>query len=414
MTGSTDRPRWLVIVGAVLIQSCLGAVYAWSLFNAPLMEKFGWGRESVVLTFSIVIGVFALSTIPAGQLQDKFGPRIVAMVGGGVLGLGLALASRASSVVDLYLAYGVIGGIGIGTAYVTPIATCLKWYPDKRGFIAGISVVGMGLGGVVFKPVILALIEGVGVSQAFLILGLVYGSVIMIGAQFLSVPPPGFMPAGWRPPVESAIRPDLNSMQMLRTPHFWALWAIYVMGCTAGLMVIATAANIGTEYFGLSAKTAAYAVVLIAIANAGGRPSWGAISDRIGRSRALVAIYTLTAMSMFVLAFGPTHIAVFMTAMLMTGFGFGGFLALFPSISADFFGTRHVGMNYGLLYTAWGCAAFVGAFLRGLGDTQGSFIAAGFLSIVAGVVALSLRPPAAMRLPGVPRQDPSLITGGPP
>jgi OFA family oxalate/formate antiporter-like MFS transporter len=399
VSDALSRPRWTVIIGAVLIQTCLGAVYAWSLFNLPLMEKFGWSKEPVVLTFSIAIFMFAFSTIGAGKLQDMFGPRVVASGGAILLGVGLALASRATELWHLYVAYGVVGGIGIGTAYVTPIATCMKWYPDKRGFIAGVSVVGMGLGGIVFKPVILALLAKVGVSSAFLYLGAIYAVAILIGAQFLILPPKGYVPAGWIPPVKKNATEDFSTAEMLRTPQFYALWMMFLFGCTSGLTVISMAVNIGVEYVGVPAATAAYAVVAIAVANAAGRPFWGMTSDRVGRMNSLMAIYAMTAGVMVYMSAGYVNQPLFFLLMTLVGFGFGGFLAIFPSVSADFYGTKHIGMNYGLLYAAWGASAFVGPFLRSFLDLQQSFMAAGILSVAAGIAAYLVKHPASLAKP---------------
>jgi OFA family oxalate/formate antiporter-like MFS transporter len=338
--------------------------------------------------------LFAFSTILAGRLQDIFGPRIVASSGALLLGAGLMLSSQASEIWHLYIFYGIIGGIGIGTAYVTPIATCVKWYPDKRGFITGIAVVGMGLGGIVFKPVILNLIESVGVSSAFFYLGVIYTVTILIGAQFLIVPPKGYVPAGWMPAIKKNVTQDFTTAEMLKTSQFYALWIMYLFGCTSGLTVISMAVNIGTEYVGISPVAAAYAVVAIAIANAAGRPFWGSMSDRVGRIKALLIIYAITASMMAYLSVGPMNQIMFFVVMTLVGFGFGGFLAIFPSVSADFYGTKNIGMNYGLLYAAWGAAAFVGPFLRSFLSLQQSFLVAGILSVIAGVVASRVSHPA--------------------
>lgn len=381
------RPRWTVLIGAILIQTCLGAVYAWSLFNQPLMDKFGWNKEATVLTFSIVIAMFAFSTILAGKMQDKFGPRIVASAGAILLASGLLLSSQATEAWHLYIFYGVIGGIGIGTAYVTPIATCVKWYPDKRGFITGIAVIGMGLGGIVFKPVILKLIASVGVSSAFFYLGLIYAVAILVGAQFLITPPKNYAPSGWKPSLKKNAIEDFKSTEMLKTYQFYSLWFMFLFGCASGLIVISIAVNIGIELVGLPSQTAAYAVVAIAIANAVGRPFWGIVSDHFGRMKALMIIYAITALMMCYLSLGTMNEIMFFAIMVAVGFGFGGFLAIFPSVSADFYGTKFIGINYGLLYTAWGTAAFVGPLLRSFLTMEQSFLVAGILSIIAAIVA---------------------------
>ena len=186
---------------------------------------------------------------------------------------------------------------------------------------------------------------------------------------------------------------DFSTAQMLRTKQFYTLWFMYFLGCASGLIVISIAVNIGTEYVGIPAATAAYAVVAIAVANAAGRPFWGMVSDRLGRMNSLVVIYLITSIMMFYLAMGGMGAAMFFVTMTLIGFGYGGFLSIFPSISADYYGTKYIGMNYGLLYAAWGASAFVGPFLRNFVTLQHSFFIAGVLSMLAVIAAYSMKHP---------------------
>lgn len=390
------RNRWLIVVGAVMIQLCLGAVYAWSLFNQPLIDKFGWDKADVVLTFSITIATMAVFTIIAGKIQDKIGPRWVATAGGILLGVGLILASKATSITQLYFFYGIIGGAGIGTAYVCPLATCLKWFPDKRGLISGIAVAGFGAGALVFKPLILSFIASSGVAATFMYLGAIYLVFVVLGAQFLVVPPAGYVPEGWTPPAAAAGGgKDFTTGQMFGTMHFYVLWFMYLFGCTAGLMVIGLAKDIGTNLVKLDPATAANAVVTVALFNAAGRIIWGTLSDKLGRINSLLIMYILAAGAMFAMSSITMTNSSFLLLCSLIGFCFGGFLALFPSVTADYYGTANVGTNYGIIFMAYGSAAILGPKIAtSVPFTQAFLIAAILCAIGAGMTFLVRKAPA--------------------
>lgn len=383
--------RWLVVLGAVLVQINLGAVYAWSLFNQPLIDKFGWAREDVVVTFSITIAVFAFVTIFAGKLQDQIGPRWVATIGGLLLGIGVMLSSQATSLSQLYLFYGVIGGIGIGMTYVCPLTACIKWFPDKRGFISGIAVAGFGLGGLVYKPVIGYLIELTGVSSSFLYMGIIYLVLVVAGAQLLKNPPKDVnLPAN-----PSAVKKgnQFTAKQMLSTYQFYLLWFMFLFGSVSGLMVISFAVDIGVDLANLSLEQAGNAVMVIALFNATGRIVLGKLSDRFGRKNTLVAIYALTALIMIYMSTGVMNYPLFLIAVSLIGFCFGGFLALFPSVTADYYGTKNMGSNYGFMYQAYGLSAFVGPLIvKALPFTQAFLLASLFCVIAIGMAKMVIRP----------------------
>jgi len=380
--------RWLVVFGSICIQLSLGAVYAWSLFNQPLAETFGWSIDDIVITFSITIATFAFFTMIAGKLQDKIGPRWVASIGGFLLGTGLLLSSQASTLTELYLYYGLIGGAGIGMAYVCPIATCVKWFPEKKGFISGIAVAGFGAGGLVFKPIILALMESFGVSNTFRYLGIIYIVLVVGGAQFLKNPP-AYSTGDETHSTTS--QKDFTTKEMLRERSFYALWIMFLMGCTSGLMVISFAVDIGVQIANLTIESAATAVMVIAIFNAGGRIILGTLSDKFGRKTVLSAMYICSSLIMLGMSLIPMSYLLFLLFVSLIGFNFGGFLAIFPSITAEFYGTKNIGLNYGLMYQAYGVAAFVGPFIATTFGFTTAFLVAVALNIGGVLVATQLR-----------------------
>ena len=385
--------RWLVVLGAVLIQINLGAVYAWSMFNQPLIDKFGWAREDVVITFSITIAVFAFVTIFAGRLQDQIGPRWVATIGGLLLGIGVMLASQATTLFQLYFFYGVIGGIGIGMTYVCPLSACVKWFPEKRGFISGVAVAGFGLGGLIYKPVIGNLIEQSGVSESFLYIGGFYLVLVLLGAQLLKNPPKDMQISSNQ--SRSVVDPEneFTAKEMLSTHSFYLLWIMFLFGSVSGLMVISFAVDIGVDLVNLTLEQAGNAVMVIALCNAAGRIVLGKLSDRFGRKNTLMISYGLTALVMFYMSTGMLNYPLFIIAVSLIGFCFGGFLALYPSVTADYYGTRNLGSNYGLMYQAYGISAFAGPFIvKSLSFTQ-AFLFAGLLCAFAIIMAVLVKVP---------------------
>lgn len=392
--------RWLIVSGALIMQLSLGAIYTWSLFNNPLVEKFGWDPTATVFTFSVTLVFFAISVIVAGRIQDKIGPRIVATAGGILTGLGVAAASFVTTPMMLYVTYGFIAGIGIGSAYVTPLATCIKWFPDKRGLINGLVLAALGIGGVIFKPVILHFIAAYGVSTAFLYLGIIYGILIVIGAQFLVIPPEGYTPPGWTPLEASttdgflAGAIDYTTGQAMKTPQFYVLIIWMVITVTSGLMVISVAADIGMTMVGLSLTDAGNAVVTISLFNAVGRLFWGGISDKVGRVPSVLTIVILLGLSMIFMSVISMTYMTFLLATCVVGFCFGGVAALLPTITAEWFGTKNIGNNYGAIFLFYGVSALIAPRLSiALGFETGFLIGAIACGIVA-VITLFAKPPS--------------------
>ncbi len=379
-----SKNRWLVILGALIIQISLGAVYIYSVFKTPLQQMFGWDKSQVALPAQIILASFAIAMIFAGRVQDKIGPRLVATVGGIVLGAGLILASLTQKMGGLswfITTFSVIGGIGVGITYVCPISACVKWFPDKRGLITGLAVAGFGAGGLVFAPIAKSLIESHNVMYTMLALGIIFLVTIIIGAQFLSVPPSDWKPENWQAKAIAAApqKKDYTWQEMLATPQFYLLWLAYFAGCTAGLMIIMNASTIWQSFaanqkavgsvldstvFDAIKTAGATSVSLIAIFNAIGRIAWGKISDSMGsRIKTLIIMFAICSASMLFLNRFTTY-PLFIIGTGLIGFCFGGFLALYPAVTADFYGTKNVGANYGIMFTAYGAGGLLGPWLQ--------------------------------------------------
>lgn len=384
MENKSTFNRWWVVFGAILIQLSLGAIYIYSVFKPALKERFPeWSDTDLALPSQLVLAFFALSMIFAGRIQDKVGPRLIATIGGLFLGAGLLIASFATNLTMFVIGFSIIGGIGVGTAYVCPIATCVKWFPDKRGLITGLAVAGFGAGALLFTPVAKSLISNQGIMTTFMYLGVIFFIAVVIGAQFMRVPPAGYKPAGWNPPVHTstanAVKADFATSEMLKTPQFWMLWLTYFAGCTAGLMIIMNVTNvwqsasflqhlsggdtiIKADIYKAITAAGASAVMIVAILNAVGRIAWGKISDMIGRKKTLMIMLVLAGIVMLVLNFLNAY-GTYIIGVSLVGFCFGGFLALYPALTADYFGTKNVGANYGWMFTAYGAGGLFGPWL---------------------------------------------------
>ncbi len=394
--------RWWIVIGALLIQLSLGAIYAWSVFRKPLESALNITSTQASLPFSFVLIFFALATVLGGRLQDKLGPKIVAIIGGVLLATGMIIASFARNITLLVIAYGIISGIGIGFAYVCPISAGVKWFPDKRGLITGLAVAGFGAGALIVGPLARAMIDALGAFLTFRYLGIAYLVLITIGAMLLRNPPPGYRPAGWNPPQPAAgtpARTDFSAGEMLTTVQFWLIWLTYFAGCAAGLMIIGQTSPIAQEMAKFSKETAAVGVSVLAIFNAFGRIFWGRMSDSIGRKRALFLMFLINAIAILGYFLIPTAPFIFWIGIALVGSSFGGYLAIYPAVTADYYGTKNSGINYGLVFTAYG----VGGLLSNIfaprikeitGNYNAAFIITAALCLIAMLIVLLLKPPA--------------------
>jgi OFA family oxalate/formate antiporter-like MFS transporter len=392
-------------------------LYAWAVFRGPLAQLYGWDKTVTIAPYRWSILFFTIAMIVAGVWQDRRGPRIVGSAGGFLLGTGCLLAAWIGHTPHgLILSYGVIGGLGVGFAYVTPIATCVKWFPDKRGLVVGLAVMGFGVGSLVFAPLLEALIGtdaarfAVTVPRTFVTLAAIFYVVVIGCAQSYRVPPVGWKPAGWDPPAAKAgERAERRPAEMLRTWQFWAVWLVYFFGASVGLTAIGEAAPLIKEMSGTTAVMSGGAALgIMALFNGAGRLGWGAISDRLGRRQALLGMGLLMVVTCSVLLAGATSFWRVLAGLCVVGFCYGGYLAVMPALAADYYGARNIGANYGLLFTAWGLAGFLmPAYVSGIleqarragrlaaGYEQAFYTLAG-IAAVAAAMSLAARRPRAL------------------
>ena len=402
---ATGSNRWLIAAAGVVMQIALGAVYAWSVFRIPLTKSYGWSVSQVTLVFELAIFMLGLASFAGGLWMRRSGPRRVAVAGGLCYGLGVVLAGRAGGhLALLYLSYGVLGGIGLGLGYIVPVATLIKWFPDKRGMITGIAVAGFGAGALMTAPVAQRLILRVGVSQTFTTLGLIYFIAVAGAAVFMRNPPDDYLPAGWQPPFEERQRQsgkDYLLGEALGTWQWYALWAILFLNTLAGISIISQTSPLAQEVTHVSAAAAAGLVGLVSIANGAGRFLWSWLSDYIGRRLVFQLLFLAQAVVFFLLAhvhsFGGLAVLSFIV-LLCYGGGFG----TMPAFAADFFGAKNVGSIYGLMLTAWGLAGLLGpALIAHVRQGTGHYTDA--LNLIAAIMAASLALPLAIRAPGAGR-----------
>jgi MFS family permease len=414
--------RWLVVLGAVLIQLCLGAIYAWSVFTPELIKApYDFTATQTQWIFGVGLASFALTMIAAGRLQAKYAPKRIAALGGIVLGLGYVAASFVgTSFVGLLVCIGIIGGAGIGLAYVVPIAVGVKWFPDRKGMLTGLAVAGFGFGALIWVKLAGSwghLIEILGLSGVFLTYGIVFAAVVLLGSIWMVRPPEDYVPEGWTPPAATSAKGavgvvDFESGSMLKTPQFFALWAMFIAGAMAGLMVIGCIKLFGIDTLqttGMSAAEASAAAgtamaVFYALANGLGRIGWGMVSDKLGRKLSLFLMLFIQGIVMLLFYKMGFSVATLYLGAAIIGFNFGGNFALFPAATADLFGNRNVGPNYGWVFTAYGVGGIVGPVLAGRfrsaavgGDPSAwitPFIVAGVACLVASALTLLLKTPS--------------------
>ncbi|MBN2295082.1 MAG: OFA family MFS transporter [Pirellulales bacterium] len=429
--------RWLVVVGAILIQLCLGAIYAWSVFTKKVTLSldegglYGFSASEAAWIFSAGLATFAVVMVLAGRLQAKVGPRPIAAAGGIVLGLGYILGGfLGDSFLGQLICIGLIGGAGIGLAYVVPIAVGVKWFPDKKGLITGLAVAGFGFGATLWVKLAGSWFGGLlettnvfglpGVQSVFVIYGITFLVCVLLGSIVMINPPAGYKPAGWEPPAPNSTTKatgavDLTSKEMLATPQFAILWLMFFGSALAGLMVIYCIRLFGIDALqstgaadtaAKAGQVAGTAMASYAIFNGLGRIIWGMVSDIIGRKIALFVMCLCQGLVMFgFYLVGGSYLGLIVGASII-GFNFGGNFALFPAATADFFGNKNVGTNYGWVFLAYGVAGIAGPQVAGYfkDSAQGvtadptvwfvPFAVAGVACLVAAVLALVLKVPS--------------------
>lgn len=406
-----DTPnRWIIAVSGVLMQVALGAVYAWSVFRIPLSQSYGWSVSQVTAAFELAILVLGFAAFAGGLWMRRTGPRPVAMAGAVLYGLGTALAGTSHNLTTLYLTYGVIGGAGLGLGYIVPIATLVRWFPDKRGMITGIGVAGFGAGALVTAPIAERLIASVGVSSTFVILGIGYFVIIMLAAMVMKNPPAGYAPAGFQPSsVTGPATRDFTLPQALRKWQWYGLWLTLFLNTTAGIAIISQASPMAQEISHVSAAEAAAVVGIISIANGAGRLLWAWFSDTIGRKAVFLTMFLLQAVAFLLLSYVSSFVLLTVLSFLIL-LCYGGGFGTMPAFAADYFGSKDVGSIYGLMLTAWGAAGVVGPTLvaqvrQATGAYEGALKLMAVITLFSAIVPLLLHPPVLARKPSESQGD---------
>ncbi len=424
--------RWIIVIGAIMIQLALGAIYAWSAFTTPLqgtdtaISEFAFNKTQTQAIFSAGLATFAIFTIIGGRLSKKFGPRKIALLGGIFLGLGYILSSFVGASFPLkFILIGIVGGAGIGLAYVVPIAVGVKWFPDKKGLVSGLAVAGFGFGAFIWilmanPPSVLGFSGFIqhqsglftytiaNVDATFRLYGFAFLILVVMGSIVMINPPEGWKPKGWNPPEDKSkdkkASKGLVPKEMLRTKQFYLLWLMFCIGALAGLMVIGNIQNFAknpidgfTGHGYNTAQAVDFAVigaaVCLPIFNGLGRIIWGQVSDKIGRKKALFLMFLFQGFTMIIFFYSTTNPYFFYIFAALIGFNFGGNFALFAAATADSFGSENVGLNYGFVFTSYGIGGIVGPILAGVVQDAGlsflyAFIPAAVMCFIAAFLAI--------------------------
>lgn len=395
------KNRWLIAAAAVGIHISIGSVYAYSVMTNPVKDIFGVEGSVVKWAFKITILLLGFSAAFLGRWVERVGPRKSGTMAGILYGLGIlgsGVAIQLGSLPLFYLSYGIIGGIGLGLGYITPVSTLVKWFPDKRGLATGMAIMGFGFAALIFGPLMQYLFDGVGVSNAFYILGLVYMVLILSSASYMEKPPVGYVPEGFEEGSDKKIKPDISNIDAnasLRTTRFYYMWIMMFINISCGIAIISAASPMMQENLGYTPLEAAGVVGLIGVFNGLGRILWSGLSDYLGRANTYIVFFAFQVLAFYFLPQISTELfflIVLFTVITMYG---GGFATL-PAFLGDLFGTKQLGAIHGMILVAWALAGVVGPsiydwVMRTTGSfetTMGVFAA---MFVVALVVSILMK-----------------------
>ncbi|MCX5998744.1 MAG: OFA family MFS transporter [Chloroflexi bacterium] len=404
-----EKGRWMFILLGFIINLCLGSVYAYSVFGGALQK--GWGLDVLekLLPYGIFLAFFAAVFPLSGQLLEKIGPKKQGIIGGIIVALGWITAHFATNWGMAVLTYGVIGGIGVGLCYSAPIATATRWFPDRKGLATGLTVAGFGGSPFISTYLGQILIKHYGVFDTFLYFGVAFLIVLLVCFWFMRFPEAGWKPAGWKPAAAAAAAAAVSydRKEVVRTSTFWVLFACFTIGATAGLMAIGIWGDIKALTIIAIGFTAAVTQFVLAPFNAGGRPVFGFVTDKVGpRVAAMVSFVVIFLAAVLMLSMRGSDAATTMHKVLyfvcFAAFyaGLGGWLAIAPTATAQYFGTKYSARNYGIVFLAYGVGALVATFIGGYaksifkGSLLDAFIPIAILAVVGFLLAaFVLKPP---------------------
>ncbi len=386
-----EKNRWFIVLAAMGIHICIGSVYAWSVYVNPIKEAMNWTLTDVTITFSVAIFFLGLSAALLGKFVEQKGPRFAAtlaavLFGLGTIGSGLAISLESKYL--LYLTYGVLGGAGLGIGYISPVSTLVKWFPDRRGMATGLAIMGFGFASAISGPAIKVLIDEVGIPNTFYILGSIYFTVMFLSAQYLAVPPEGYLPKNFKP---ERVKVDLSSRtrdEAVKTGHFYGLWIMLFINVTCGIAIISVASPLLQEVVGISALAAASAVGLMGIFNGLGRIVWASISDYLTRPVVFVLFFVTQIIAFYMLT-TVTSVLLYSVLVYYIMTCYGGAFASIPAYIGDIFGTKELGAIHGYILTAWALAGLVGPLIIAyVKDLTGSYTST--LNVFVGLFVVAL------------------------
>lgn len=394
------RQRWLVLIASCLINLCIGSLYTWSVFSAPMAEYLN-GLNGTSLTvgglaivFTVANSVGPVTLISGGFFNDRMGPRWVIFLGGLIFGGGMLLCGFATGVPLLILGFGLGCGLAMGLVYGCTVSNSVKFFPDHRGLIGGLATATYGISSVIIPPIATVLIERAGVTAAFRVFGVIFLAAICGGSFLVRRCPEGFVPTGWTPPAQSASTggADLDWKGMLSSPVFYVMIFMLTCGAFSGLMIISQTSSIAQSMAGLTAAAAAAAVSVLALFNGAGRVLAGWLSDKLGRIRTLQLVFVLYILSLALLFITtPGAVVVFYCGISLVGFCFGAFMGIFPGFTADQFGVKHNSVNYGIMFIGFALAGFFGPMgMSALYQLSGSYTPSFLLGMGLSVAGLAL------------------------
>lgn len=391
----TTNKGLIVVLAGLGVNLMLGTLYAWGVIAKALRAEFGWSATQTQIPYMVACALFAFSMIPGGKAQDKLGPKPVIMLAAVLAGIGLVFSGYVLTLPALIIGFGLIFGIAMGMGYSAPTPAAIKWYhPSKKGIISGIVVSGFGLAPVYVAPLTTYLLDNFGISKTFYFLGTAFLIGIMILSQIISNPPAGYVPAEPKDFATSnkpkVVAEDWNWREMVKSKQFFMVWTTFAFGTFAGLLVIGQLSAIGIEQAGIPNPFTL--TILYAICNAGGRIIWGIISDRIGTKTSMTSMFLLQVVAFLLMPYLKTPLTL-MAGIAVVGFTFGGMLTVFPSITASFYGIKNLGLNYGLVITAWGIGGVFGPLVGGMvrdatGTYAFSYLVSAVLSLLGALISM--------------------------
>lgn len=393
-----DKKRWIVLLAACFINLCLGSIYAWSVFSSAMTDYFNTSLGmnvtpgDLAIVYTIANSVGPITMISGGWFNDKFGPKKVILVGGIMWGLGMFLSGFATSVGFLIVTYGLVGGLGLGMAYGSTISTCVKFFPDKRGLIGGITTAVYGMSSVILPPIVTVVVQNTDATFAFKAVGITFMVLIALSCLFMEQCPEGYKPNGYEPAVKAdgAAPKNLDWKGMLKTPAFYIMLLLLTCGAFTGMMIISQASAVAQNMIGMTVVSASLAVSVLAFFNALGRIVAGYVSDKIGRINTLTVACALAIVGLVCLFnCGQGTVALFYVGLSIVGISFGSFMGVYPGFTADQFGPKNNSVNYGIMFIGFALAGYFGPqIMRNIFASTNAYANAFIIAIIFSVVGI--------------------------